>query len=76
MVLTRGQIAQERQASYQRGLAARAAWRAQQQQQATGRLQQARRWIKRYRPTDPYHRHRLEDDQPKSQHVAAYSRRT
>lgn len=54
---------------------ARAARVAESQQRATGRMQQARRWIKRYRPTDRTRRHRLEDDQPKEQHVVSYTRR-
>lgn len=40
------------------------------------RMHRARRWTKRYRPTDIYKRHRIYDDQPKTQRVAAYSRRT
>ena len=39
------------------------------------RMRRARRWIKRYRPNDVAHRHRLEDDQPKAQQVHAYIRR-
>ena len=33
-------------------------------------------WRKRYRPTDHAKRHRLRDDQPKTQRVRAYTRRT
>lgn len=40
------------------------------------RMQRARRWIKRYRPTDPHRRHRLPDDQPKTVQVRTYTRRT
>lgn len=44
------------------------------------RMQNARRmiprtWIKRYRPTDPHHRHRIDDEQPKTQRVTTYTRR-
>lgn len=34
-----------------------------------------RQWRKQYRPTDPYHRHRLHDNQPKTQRVTSYTRR-
>lgn len=74
MVETRFQRAtRERlyQESYQRGLAARDAWR-----RTRSRMQGARRWPKNYRPTDPGHRHRIEDDQPKEQRVVSYYRRT
>lgn len=54
---------------------ARAARVHQSQQRATGRMQRARRWIKRYRPTDRTKRHRLEDDQPKEEEVTSYTRR-
>lgn len=40
------------------------------------RMQASRRWIKRYRPADTAHRHRIEDDQPKSERVTSYVRRT
>ena len=40
------------------------------------RIRRSRRWIKRYRPTDWAKRHRLRDEQPKTQQVSAYSRRT
>lgn len=39
------------------------------------RTQQSRRWIKRYRPRDTAHRHRIDDDQPKTQRVISYVRR-
>lgn len=41
-------------------------------------MQRARRqrWIKRYKPHDTAHRHRLEDDQDKDVHVTSYSRRS
>jgi hypothetical protein len=42
----------------------------------TPRMQTARRWTKRYRPSDPHKRHRLDDDQPKTQQVVSYRRRT
>ena len=42
---------------------------------ATRRMQRARRWIKQYRPNDHAKRHRLNDDQPKTQHVISYTRR-
>lgn len=35
-----------------------------------------RRWIKRYKPSDVAHRHRLKDRQPKTETVTSYSRRT
>lgn len=54
---------------------ARAQRAASSQQRATGRMQNSRRWIKRYRPTDITKRHRLEDDQPKEQQVVSYTRR-
>lgn len=44
--------------------------------QAINRMRRARRWIKRYRPNDITHRHRLHDAQPRTQHVVAYDRRT
>ena len=34
------------------------------------------RWTKRYRPTDVNKRHRLEDEQPKTQRVTSYTRRS
>ena len=39
------------------------------------RMESARRWTKRYRPSDWSRRHRLEDDQPKRQRVVSYVRR-
>lgn len=39
------------------------------------RLRRGRRWIKRYKPTDVAHRHRLRDRQPKSVNVSGYNRR-
>ena len=33
------------------------------------------RWVKRYRPRDTAHRHRLDDDQPKEEVVRTYRRR-
>lgn len=33
------------------------------------------RWVKRYRPRDTSHRHRIKDRQPKSQQVSGYNRR-
>lgn len=35
-----------------------------------------RRWVKRYKPSDTAHRHRLKDRQPKTETVTSYSRRT
>lgn len=43
---------------------------------ANMRLARARRWIKRYRPRDVYHRHRLPDRQPRDQLVHTYRRRS
>lgn len=43
---------------------------------ATGRMQTARRWVKRYHPNDFAKRRRLADDQPKTERVSAYVRRT
>lgn len=40
------------------------------------RLRRGRRWVKRYKPTDHAHRHRLNDRQPKSETVRTYQRRT
>ena len=40
------------------------------------RLRRARRWIKRYKPSDTSHRHRIHDRQPKTTHVTSYTRRT
>ena len=37
--------------------------------------ERVRRWIKRYRHRDIYHRHRLDDDQPKTERVTSYVRR-
>lgn len=34
------------------------------------------RWVKRYKPSDMAHRHRLKDRQPKTEQVTSYSRRT
>lgn len=34
-----------------------------------------RRWVKRYRPGDTAHRHRLPDTQPKDTEVITYRRR-
>lgn len=39
------------------------------------RMRRARRWVKRYKPTDTAHRHRLPDSQPKTQQVVSYYRR-
>ena len=39
-------------------------------------MRQRRRRVKRYKPQDTAHRHRLEDDQPKTTRVIAYRRRT
>lgn len=44
--------------------------------QAIDRMRRARRWVKRYKPSDTSKRHRLADRQPKSQHVVSYNRRT
>lgn len=65
---TREQLYQE---SYQRGLRAREEWF----RNVRARMMTSRRWNKQYRPSDPYHRHRLEDDQPKEQRVVSYMRR-
>ena len=40
------------------------------------RIRRARRWTKRYKPTDTSKRHRLGDRQPKTQTVVSYTRRT
>lgn len=73
MVVTRAmarRIAEERGASYQRGLAARQAWMASRARMtANGRRE------KRYRPNDSAKRHRLEDDEEKTETVISYKRR-
>lgn len=33
------------------------------------------RWIKRYKPSDTSHRHRIPDRQPKTTRVVSYTRR-
>jgi len=43
---------------------------------AQQRMRRARRWIKRYSPTDSSHRHRLPDRQPKGVRVTSYTRRS
>ena len=43
---------------------------------AQQRMRGARRWIKRYSPTDSSHRHRLPDRQPKGVRVVSYTRRS
>lgn len=43
--------------------------------QPLDRMRNSRRWIKRYKPTDTSHRHRLSDRQPKTQTVTSYTRR-
>lgn len=40
------------------------------------RMNSSRRWIKRYRPNDISKRHRIQDDQPKTEAVSSYTRRT
>lgn len=40
------------------------------------RIRRARRWIKRYKPTDHSHRHRLRDGQRKNVRVTSYTRRS
>lgn len=42
---------------------------------AIDRIRRSRRWVKRYKPQDTAHRHRIEDSQPKTQHVISYTRR-
>lgn len=66
MVATRGQHRQE-QADLQRAL---------QASMAQQRMRSARRWIKRYKPTDTAHRHRLHDEQDKDVQVTSYRRRS
>lgn len=39
-------------------------------------MQAFQNYVKRYRPGDPHHRHRIEDNQPKTQQVVSYRRRT
>lgn len=39
------------------------------------RLRRGRRWVKRYKPQDVAHRHRLPDRQPKAITVSTYQRR-
>lgn len=34
-----------------------------------------RTWVKRYKPSDTAHRHRLSDTQPKEEEVSGYRRR-
>ena len=36
---------------------------------------QRQRWLRQYKPSDEFHRHRLEDDQPKDEWVAGHWRR-
>lgn len=43
---------------------------------AINRMRRARRWVKRYKPNDTAHRHRISDRQPKTQQVVSYMRRT
>jgi hypothetical protein len=43
--------------------------------QARLRMRGSRRWIRRYRPNDHARRHRLPDNQPKTQRVISYTRR-
>lgn len=52
-----------------------AAAQARRVASSTARMQGARRWTRRYRPNDTARRHRLEDDQPKTQRVVSYTRR-
>jgi lysyl-tRNA synthetase class I len=42
---------------------------------AQERMSSARRWIKRYKPSDSAKRHRLSDGQPKTSRVVSYTRR-
>lgn len=63
-------IAEERAASYNRGVEARNAWNA-----ARTRMGRARR-VKMYRPNDQEKkRHRLDDDEEKTERVVSYTRR-
>lgn len=73
MVVTRGmsrRFAEERLASYNRGVAAREAWRA-----SRARMTRMGRRDKRYRPNDSGKRHRLPDDEEKTETVVSYKRR-
>ncbi len=73
MVMTRGQISRERTASHARGMAARDAWRAAQA--SRNRTPVARTFRKQYRPNDRAKRHRLPDEQEKTERVVSYTRR-
>lgn len=42
---------------------------------AIDRMRRARRWVKRYKPTDWSRRHRIADGQRKDVQVQAYTRR-
>lgn len=42
---------------------------------AIDRIRSARRWRKRYKPTDVAHRHRIADRQPKTISVTTHRRR-
>lgn len=82
MVWTRGQIARERAASYARGLALQAADRARRATRqptptTTSRptASVARTFRKQYRPNDRAKRHRLPDEQEKTERVVSYTRR-
>ena len=46
------------------------------QSRASERMQGARRFIKRYKPHDVAHRHRIEDEQDKDVQVTSYTRRS
>lgn len=55
--------------------------RSQYQAWLQERMQNSRRglgrqWRKRYKVTDPSHRHRIPDEQPKTTRVVSYTRRT
>lgn len=41
-----------------------------------GRRRRQQEWIKRYKASDTSKRHRLKDNQPKTQRVVSYTRRT
>lgn len=66
MVATRGQRRREEDDLQQ----------ALRNSMAQQRMRSSRRWIKRYKPHDTAHRHRLEDDQEKEVRVTGYTRRS
>lgn len=66
MVATRGQRRREEE-DLQRAL---------HMSMAQQRMRNSRRFIKRYKPHDYAHRHRLEDEQDKDVQVTSYRRRS